>query len=454
MEILKYRAVILGILCLVFGSCDRYLEIEPKGRQLLKTTNDFDQWLNNVMLTAETPVDNILNYMTDNIDLPNIGNPPSTFAELLYTWAPQFSTDVNTTPNLWGEHYLRINLFNTVLLGIDGAEGGTETQKRSLKAEALLGRAHSYFYLVNEYGKPFDAGTASSDLATPYITSDDVSQTVPPRSTVEQIYQHIIDDIHAAIPDLPSDNTVARFRGSRAAAYSVLARVYLCRREYDEARRFAELALANTRANMIDFTNSATFPTTTNVVSHPDVIYGRSSVALGLTISQNLKDLFASNDARSTLLYYNFASPLRGATMFYALAITPVFQLTNSGTTVQEMHLIAAEGACRSNQLVEALAHLNVVRINRYTGPARTFSSNDRETILNEVLSERRREFPFHGLRWFDMRRLGMEGRMATVTRTNAQDEIIATLEPNSTKYTLQIPFQVMIYNPDMVQNP
>lgn len=454
MKKFKYIANVLLLCCLVLSSCDKYLDIEPKGRQLLKTTDDFDQWLNSQTLTAETPGDNIMNYMTDNIDMPNIGNPPSSLAELIYTWAPQFTTDVNENTYLWGEHYQRINLFNTVLLGIDGAEGGTTTQKRNLKAEALLGRAHSYFYLVNEYGKPFNPATASSDPAVPYITSDDVSQTVPPRSSVSEIYQYIIDDITAAIPDLPTDNSNARFRGSKAAAYSVLARVYLYRREYDEARRYAELALDNTRANIIDFTNSATFPTTTNVISHPDVIYGRSSIALGLTLSQDLKDIFESNDARRTVLYYNFASPVRGGTLFYAAAITPVFQLTNSGTTVQEMHLIAAEGAVRANDLTEALSHLNIVRTNRYTGNSRVFESTDQEVILDEVLNERRREFPFHGLRWFDMRRLDMEDRMPTVTRTNAQNEVIATLEPKSSKYTLQIPIQVIVYNPDMVKNP
>jgi len=457
MKKLKYIAAQLILCCMVLSGCDKYLDVEPKGKQLLKTTNDFDLWLNSQVLTTETNSDNIMNYMTDNIDLQNLNTPPTTLAELIYTWAPQFTTDVSSATYLWGEHYRRISLFNTVLLGIDAAGGGTASQKSSIKAEALLGRAHSYFYLVNEYAKPYNAATAATDLAVPYITSDDVSQKTLARSTAAEIYQHIIDDINTAIPNLPDDNSNARFRGSKAAAYSVLARIYLYRREYSEAQRYAELALTSTHATMIDYTTPATFPTTTNVVSHPDVIYGRASAAAGLPLSAELKSMFATNDARRTVLYYNWAGTTRGATLFYAAAVTPAFQLTNSGTTVQEMRLIAAECAARSNDLAKALANLNEVRRNRYTGTpitSRDFSSTSQEEVLTEALAERRRELPFHGLRWFDMRRFDMENRMPVVTRTNAQNTVVATLEPHSSKYTLQVPIQVLAFNPDMIQNP
>jgi len=453
MKKFKYIAAQLLVCCMVFSGCDKYLDVEPKGKQLLKTTNDFDLWLNASTFTSEltTPY---LDFMTDNMDYLSVNTPPIALADFVYTWAPQFTSDVSAPAYLWVDHYQRISLYNTVLIGIDGAEGGTASQKNSLRAEALLGRAYSYFYLVNEYAKPYDAATAATDLAVPFVTSDNVSQKAPPRATTAEIYQHIIDDINAAIPNLPGDNSGARFRGSKAAAYSVLARVYLNRREYSEAQRYAELALANTRATMIDYTTPATFPTTQNVVSHPDAIYGKAYAAAGIPISQELKASFATNDARRTIFYASWASTVRGATSFYAAAVTPTFQMTNSGTTVQEMRLIAAECAARANKLTEALDHLNVVRRARYTGTSRDFSSADQTVVFEEVLAERRRELPFHTVRWFDMRRFGMENKMSVVTRTNAQNTVIATLEPGSPRYTLQIPLQVIAFNPDMPQNP
>jgi tetratricopeptide (TPR) repeat protein len=458
MKKFKYIAAPLLLFCLVFTGCDKYLDVEPKGKQLLKLTTDFDLWLNGITLTTE--MSTYLDYMTDNIDYVSVNTPPSALVDFVYTWQPQFANDISAPAYLWADHYQRISLFNTVLLGVDAAGGGTQSQKNSLKAEALLGRAFSYFYLMNEYAKPYDAATAATDLAVPFVTSDNVSQKAPPRGTTAEIYQHIIDDLNAAIPNLPEDNSGARFRGSQAAAYSVLARVYLYRREYSEALRYAELALSNTRAIMIDYTTPASFPTTQNVVSHPDAIYARGYAAFGIPISLELKGTFASNDARRTIFYSNWASTARGGTAFYAAAVNPIFQLTNSGTTVQEMHLIAAECAIRSTNadaVATALNHLNQVRRNRYTGTpiaSRDFTSTSQSAVFDEVLAERRRELPFHSLRWFDMRRFDMENRMLAVTRTNAQNTVIATLEPHSPRYTLQIPIQVTAFNPDMPQNP
>lgn len=453
MKKFKYIAAQLLFCCMVFSGCDKYLDVEPKGKQLLKTTNDFDLWLNASIFTTEisTPY---LDYMTDNMDYLSVNTPPVTLADFVYTWQPQFTSDAAAPAYLWADHYQRISLYNTVLLGIDAAEGGTASQKNSIKAEALLGRAFSYFYLVNEYAKPYDAATAATDLAVPFVTSDNVSQKAPPRTTIAEIYRHILDDINAAIPNLPDDNSGARFRGSKAAAYSVLARVYLYRREYSEALRNAELALANTRATMIDYTTPASFPTNQNVVSHPDAIYGKGYAAVGIPIALDFKASFASNDVRRTILYSSWTSTARGVTAFYAAAVTPTFQLTNSGTTVQEMRLIAAECAARANNLTDALNHLNIVRRARYTGTSRDFSSTDQNIVFTEVLAERRRELPFHSLRWFDMRRFDTENSMPAVIRTNAQNTVLATLDPHSPRYTLQIPIQVTAFNPDMPQNP
>src|SRR5207244_3233298 len=154
------------------------------------------------------------NYFGDNTDVPTISTPPQQAAELMYTWAPQFSTDLAAAPIFWGECYAKINQYNTVVLGIDAATNGTRAQKESLKAEALLGRALEYFNLVNLYGKPYDSTTAAKDPAVPWITSNDVTQVVPARSTVQEIYDHMIGDINAAIPYLPLDNSANRLRGS------------------------------------------------------------------------------------------------------------------------------------------------------------------------------------------------------------------------------------------------
>ena len=137
------------------------------------------------------------------------------------------------------------------------------------------------------------------------------------------------------------------------------------------------------------------------------------------------------------------------------LSMTGTFVYPNVGTSVAEMRLILAEAAARSNDLTAACNQLHDVRKCRFA-PADyvRFDSTDQESVLTTVLKERIFEFPFHGMRWFDMRRLAAEGRMETVTRLDRNGVVAATLEPNSPRYTLQIPMQVMIFNPNWKQNP
>lgn len=454
MKSCKYTVLQLIVCCMLLAGCDKYLDVTPKGKTLLTTVTDYDQWLNDPTLDAVSSP-STLNYLGDNVDVVNITNPPVQPAELIYTWKLQFSLDVNVPPLFWGEHYAKINQFNTVLAGIDNATGGTESQKRSLKAEALLGRALEYFYLVNEYGKQYDVATAGTDLAVPFVTSNDVTQIVPPRSTVAEIYKHLIEDLNFGIVNLPLDNTANRFRGSTAAAYSLLARIYFNAADYTNARKNAELALANTKAVMINL--NGTLPASNLISIQPDVIYGRFILG-NITPTLDLMRTHASNDLRVTKLYrsadsYKFTT--RGATTFVPTLITPVLGNVNTGTSVQEMKLIIAESAARSNDLSVALQQLDDIRKNRIaTASYVPYTSAVQEEVLQQVLLERNHELPFSGLRWFDMRRLDKENRMGTVNRYDAQGNVTATLPPHSDRYTLQIPVQVLSFNPGMQQNP
>jgi hypothetical protein len=458
MKDFKHLAVLLFI-CLLSVGCDKYLDITPKGKRLLTTLNDYDQWMNDQSLVLGPGGQQcLINYLGDNTDYVSVTTPPTSSTELLYTWSPQYSFDVNSAPIIWGDHYAKINAFNTVLVGIDKATGGTTGQKNSLKAEAYLGRALEYFYLLNEYAKVYDATTASTDLAVPFVTSNDVSQKTPPRSTVAEVYQHIIDDMAIAIPNLPPDNSANRYRGSVASAYSLLARLYFYSLDYPQAQKYAELALSNSKAVMLDL-NGAN-PASNMLGVQADVIYGRLSLVFSVSATLDYMRTFAANDLRVRKFYtstdaYRFTT--RGGTQYSPPLVSPAtnYYYTNTGTSVQEMKLIAAECAVRANNLSDALQYLDEVRKYRFAAASYVkYSSTNQESVLQEIFSERSHELGFAGLRWFDMRRLDKEDRMEPVYRYNAQGGIVATLEPHSNKYTLQIPYQVMSFNPDMIQNP
>lgn len=436
----------------VFAGCNKYLDEAPKGYTLLTTLTDYDQWLNDkALFLSSDPIN-----QADNIDNPTIAVPPSSSTELMYTWAAQYTINLSSMPALWGDQYGRINAYNTVINGVTTATGGTPEQIKSLRAEALLGRALEYFYLVNEYAPSYDSATADKDLAVPFMTSNDVSDLVAPRSTVKEIYDHIITDIHEALQSLPKNNSTNRFRGSVAAAYSVLARVYFYGGNYSDGEKNAKLALQNTEAVMIDYNGD--FPSSNLVAIRPDVIYGRQIGNAAFVCNLNLIHLFNRNDLRLQLLYYNTDNKTylgRGKTLFYPGITIPSLSIICTGTTVQEMKLIIAAAAARNGDLPEALSQLNDIRKDRFDPEDYTpLQSDKKDTVIHWAIRERELELAYNGLRWFDMRRLDKEGRMDSVNRYDAQNNVIATLAPHSPKYTLQLPIQVLQYHADWQQSP
>lgn len=447
-QILGHKYILSIISGIMLMACNQYLDINPVGKTTLVTVAHYDQWLNDLEVVGY--VDYRLDYLADNVDIPSLTVPTTGDSYLAYLWEEQYNSSTTVQPHPWGDHYAAINKYNTVLVGIDEATEGTDEEKSALKAEALLGRAMEYLYLVNEYGLVYDSTTADEDLAVPFVTSNDVGEAIPSRATVQDIYEHIIADIQTAIPDLPTDNSDNRFRGCVAAAYSVLARTYLYAGDYTAAAQNAQLALDNGNAVMLDFNVSIT---TQQLLSlRADVIYARQG-GLSMTGTLDFMRMYDPNDLRLTTWYGStngFAFTERGDSY-----IDFVVMLDNRGTSAQEMKLIIAESAARNGDLATALQQLNDIRKNRFADSDYVeLTDTDQETVIDLALKERILELPFCGLRWFDMRRLDKKGEMTTIQRFDRNEDVVATLAPNSPKYTLQIPIQVMVYHTDWTQNP
>lgn len=450
---------------LLLSACDKYLGVEPKGKRLLKTVTDFELWLESDFLQSQIPTE--LNSLGDTGDKTSLSNPPI-MNDWVYTWQEQFSNDPKSTPVFWSTLYKAIYYYNTVLLGVDDATGGTDELKKSIKAEALLGRAFNYLYLVNLYGKSYNPSTAATDLAVPFITTNDVGAATPGRSTVKDIYDYIIADLTQALQDLPISNKHNRFRGSVAAAYSILARTYLYMGDFAKASQNAQLAIDNGEVSMVDYSTMAQAASIPQLKKAPDAIYGRYLMGRGSPDFPNLEHLksYSIHDKRLNLFNSNipvmpnlggYVFNVRGRTMYWpgGISMTGSYVYPNCGTSITEMKLIIAEAAARANDLTKACDELDVVRKCRIAPAGYVkFVSTDKETVLNRVLKERVYEYPFHGLRWFDMRRLDAEGRMPEVKRYAGNNEVVATLSPGSPRYTLQIPISVMYFNPDWSQNP
>ncbi|UMB59567.1 RagB/SusD family nutrient uptake outer membrane protein [Lutibacter sp. A80] len=462
---MKQNKTILIILVIfsmfIQTSCEDYLGIEPKGVRLLSTVNDYELWLESDFLQTQVPFN--LNYLSDTKDITSVTSEPSYGVQSLYTWQEQILEDPKASPLLWADLYKAIYYYNTVIMGIEDATGGTSQQKKSIEAEALMGRAFTYLQLVNLYGKQYNDATSATDLAVPFVISNDLNEPTPDRSSVKEIYDYIITDLNEAIPNLPDNNNDNKFRGSVAGAYSILARTYLFMGKYQDADRYAKLALENGPNEIVDYANIPNASVIPDLKYRPDAIFARYNSGIGVPEFPTLELLKSYNtkDKRLNLYFSNvpffpmlagYIFPSRGVTMYWpgGITMTGKYVYPNCGTSVVEMRLIMAEAAARTNNLVVACDELDEVRKHRFPSSSYVkFESADQEEVLNEIIKDRMHEFPFHGMRWFDMRRLDAENRMPAVNRYDEEGNIIATLSPGSSKYTLQIPSQVLQFNQD-----
>lgn len=450
---------ILILISVLLSSCDKYLDVKPKGKRLLETTADFDTWLNNSYGIAYG-IPNELNQLDDRMDLPSIKIPATYVTDWIYIWRKQYADETSPPPVIWKEFYESIYYFNTVLQNIDEASGGTPEQKLSLKAEALLGRAFNYLWLVNLYGKSYDAATAATDLSVPFVVSNDLNTPTPARSTVQEIYDHIIKDLNDALPGLPKDNSNNRFRGGVASAYSVLARTYLYMGDYVNAAKNAQLALDKAQTDVLDYSTMTSASGIKDLITRPGTLYARLLKSTYTSYTPTL-DFLKSIDVKDLRLAYyylytgDYSFNKRGEAMHFSMGVNYSNAYPNCGTSAEEMRLILAECAARAEDLPEAINQLHLLRKARFkAADYQKFESTDKEQVLQRILKERTFEFVFNGTRWFDMRRLDAEGRMPVVNRYDGQGNVIATLPPKSNKYVLQIPLQVMYFNPGWPQNP
>lgn len=471
-NLILFKISIAIFLLGIFSSCKKFIDIVPKGKIILQNTNDYDLWLNNQTLTVTGSTE--LNNMSDVYDIPYLSNTNDVTLNsdrLSYVWADQLviKNIAETTPPIWARHYSKIFLFNTVIYEIDKAQNGTQADKDRIKAEALLGRAFEYFYLINLYAKSYNANTADKDLGVPIVESTNVNDVVPPRATVKTVHDYIINDLNQAIPNLPDDNSKNRFRGSKASAYSVLARVYLYMGNYTDAAIAADKALTSSGSIVINYNDFATPSAYPKIANGKTDIYSRYSsyprdnpfVSLDFINSMKRNDLrylnfYQISGTRNAVSKDSTVYRVRNKIYYASGGINSGTYLPNFGTTAIEMKFILAEAAARKGDLTTALNILNNdIKKNRYKADSFTpFVSTVKEDVINEIFFERKVEFPLVGLRWFDMKRLDQEGKMTAVKRYYADNRtVIATLEPKSSKYVLKIPQVVINFNPTMPQN-
>ena len=445
--------------------CNDYLDIKPKGEKIPKTVTDYETLLN--YESVQKVSDTYPTYLTDDVYLPDVAQGTATPGlnsvdqSILNLYL--FKKDVfgeAQDDGFWFASYNRIYYYNTVIDNIMDAEGPSEQQKHSIRAEALISRALEYLYLVNGYAKHYDVRTADTDPGVPLVLDEDISKKDLVRASVKDVYAQIQSDLQAALPNLPAQPKGNAFRASKAAGYGILAKMYLYMGNYAEALKAANEVL-EINNSLLDLKKYAVVKPQSSIgrtnvpqdIDNPEniyikfapYVYGLSSKVFG---SDELISLFSKDDMR---LQVYFTKNFRNIpTDKYVWA---PYLRANLAVSSPEIYLIAAECEAREGSVERAMSLINKLRDNRIKNNT-PLVAIDRSDALQKVLEERRRELAMSGMvRYIDLKRLNQESQFAK-TVTHVTGEGTFSLEPNSPLYVLPIPAKVMRFNKNsMKQN-
>lgn len=353
----------------------------------------------------------------------------------------------------WLNAYRNVYKANTILEKLDEIERNEKNKHLwdDVKGQAYFLRARSFLSVANIWALGYDPSTAKKKLGIPLRLESDFN-IQSQRSTLEETYATILDDLNNSISLLPI-KSIHPSRASKIAALALQARTYLFMRDYENCRKVSDECL-KLKDNLMDFNHLDPKKTYPIAQFNEEVIYVSQMAspqplrATRAKIDFNLMILFDKNDLRKVVYFQDNTNGSFGFRGSYQGSIT-LF----SGLATDELYLMRAECQVRNGNIKGALDDLNKLLKSRWDNktdfkPVEVF---DKEQLLDIILLERRKELIMRGIRWPDIKRLNLEGRDIKLVRMIKNQTVL--LEPNDLRYALTIPESVIEIS-KIEQNP
>ena len=371
------------------------------------------------------------------------------------SYSPLMTGQNDVVQGFWSCSYKGITNANVAIKFIQRAPVNDVLKNRCI-GEAKFLRALFYFYLV----QLFDGVPLPTDVDNPVADRDGY-----PRSSAEDVYKLIIEDLKFAAVNLNSkgNNGSDAGRATKEAAIALLGKVYLTRKNYANAKStlaplltatnvslmpvYADLFVEKNENNIeslfeIQFSNETdntsnmanntgcwqiNSPTLSGAGGHvliPTDYYFASFEDGDLRKDATFRSVFFDKDGNP--VDYSWWSDV-GKPHVKKFDITTGVSVSG-GLSSRNMYylryadviLMYAEASNELNETNIAVEHLNKIRdragLEDYTGAVTV------EAVRTEIMLERMRELGFEGWRWFDLKRTG-----TLLTETKAHNIDAAT---------------------------
>jgi phosphatidylserine decarboxylase len=357
---------------------------------------------------------------------------------------------------LWNASYTVILRANNII----NSPIADNANIQQIKGEAYAIRALAYFNLVRYFASPYTVDP--SKLGVPVITTYQ-ADLKPERAKIADVYGLINKDLDKAYTLMTKFTNSSQF--SKYSAKALQAKVYLTMGDKTNAKTAALDVITNSGFTAISSAAHAGYwagvaPRTDKVETLLEIsfdavannafdalsyIYLQSGNYGDMLCSSELYDLYETSDIRKSL----YATGTRGGLASVFVNKYTSFTGDHSDTKVvrlSEMYLIAAEASYPSNT-ADALKYVNEVTSRR----GATAIASSGSALLEDIITERRKELAFEGERYLDMQRL-----QRNIVRSKNYPASALSIEFSNYRRIMPIPQGELDANPNIKsqQNP
>lgn len=421
-----------------------------------------------------------------------------------YTWQQRVGqnetyTDFYEENAAWTKCYYCINVANNILAAAETLPQNTDAEVLGVarvKGEACFLRAYYYFWLVNLYGKPYDA-QAASHPGVPVKLSENVEDRKFTRNSVKEVYDRILADLDVAgeMLGMQTQPKKSIYRADSTAVNLLRSRVCLYMQDWEQAAAYAGRVIkAVPVLENLNETSSAFMRK-----DNPEMLFSMGGTDMPLLfyfgyksyrVSRELYDSYVKEDLRKSKWFWAYNAfvgptkypeiniytdpPTKDNNEYYFYMYYNSWRGTNAEVSstfllrTAEAYLNYAEAQACLGHETEAMEALKTLRAARYTGGAvERDAVYSGEELVAAIRGERCKELVLEGHRWFDLRRYQVCGKYpyaktlvhdytyyAERTSSKMTECHRFVLEPGDDGYTLPIPESVIRFNTGMGNNP
>lgn len=436
-----YKAIIPAVASLLaLTACDSYLDIKPVGKVIPTTAEEFRALITEAYTTV--PDDRGLASMRSDevlLDATMSSNDLNSYLDI-WRWNDD-TPDENTATFSWRQFYHVLFIANYTIESERAITGGSNDEIRQMVGEAYMLRAYMHFLLANLHAPAYTKCDPASTKAMPLKLDSDVDGVLS-RSTLEEVYKSILDDIGSAEQylNVESWDMGYNYRFNKLSADALRSRVLLYMGRWKDSLEASKRVLAVKNAlSDINAELPNQYNSVENIVALEQVM--SAQYARSVKVDRTFYGLFTSSDLRRNKYFNRVTSSnivlAKGGSNTYSCTLR-----------TGEMLLNAAEAAWHEKEYGDAAEYLLTLQRKRYNdgGAAKEqdVAAMNNDELLEEIMTERARELAFEGHRWFDLRRT----TQPRIERTFRGE--IYVLEQGDARYTIRIPSSAITANPGL----